>query len=314
MASLARSSRPAAPPARFVLCRPQGGLNDLLCQVEVCRRYAARYGRTLVIDTQGTAESCLPLPFCEVFSWQPDEPAEPKAKEAPRTLDAALLAEMSRPGVSVSPPALTSNLHRRVSRWAVRCRVPDGPSAASVVVHIDSGGGDASHALIAERRLTLAPAYRAAAQRWAAICGPEPYVAVHVRHTDCKTPDYARRLQAIFRLEQGPDANPILVCSDSAEVMATARRLAGEVPGARLIENDTMRLVTGAPIHLAAAHMASDAARTYIEQTLRDLFLLSGARTLHLMAPAGRRGPAGFSRLARFLQSDPAARDFFFGL
>jgi hypothetical protein len=39
---------------RFVLCMPAGGLNDVLCQIEKCWRYAERHGRKLVIDTAKT--------------------------------------------------------------------------------------------------------------------------------------------------------------------------------------------------------------------------------------------------------------------
>src|SRR6201995_4369148 len=36
---------------RLVLCRPQGGLNDILCQIEWVCCYAERHGRAVVIDT-----------------------------------------------------------------------------------------------------------------------------------------------------------------------------------------------------------------------------------------------------------------------
>ena len=36
---------------RLLLCRPQGGLNDMLCQVEACCRYGERSGRSVIVDT-----------------------------------------------------------------------------------------------------------------------------------------------------------------------------------------------------------------------------------------------------------------------
>src|SRR5438309_1785536 len=36
---------------RLVLCRPQGGLNDILCQIERVCRYAERHDRMVVVDT-----------------------------------------------------------------------------------------------------------------------------------------------------------------------------------------------------------------------------------------------------------------------
>jgi len=36
---------------RYVLCRPLGGLNDILCQIERCCRYAVRFDRIVVVET-----------------------------------------------------------------------------------------------------------------------------------------------------------------------------------------------------------------------------------------------------------------------
>ena len=36
---------------KYVLCRPRGGLNDMLCEIEKCRMYAQQHGRKLLIDT-----------------------------------------------------------------------------------------------------------------------------------------------------------------------------------------------------------------------------------------------------------------------
>ena len=38
-------------PERLLLCRPQGGLNDMLCQIEICCAYGEAYDRTTIIDT-----------------------------------------------------------------------------------------------------------------------------------------------------------------------------------------------------------------------------------------------------------------------
>src|SRR5262245_41057141 len=36
---------------RVLLCRPQGGLNDILCTIERARAYAEKSNRTLFVDT-----------------------------------------------------------------------------------------------------------------------------------------------------------------------------------------------------------------------------------------------------------------------
>jgi len=50
---------------KFLLCRPHGGLNDTLCQIEQCWRYAEKFGRTLIIDT---LNSGLFAAFSKFFS------------------------------------------------------------------------------------------------------------------------------------------------------------------------------------------------------------------------------------------------------
>ena len=36
---------------KYLLCRPCGGLNDILCQIGGCYNYCAKYNRILLIDT-----------------------------------------------------------------------------------------------------------------------------------------------------------------------------------------------------------------------------------------------------------------------
>jgi hypothetical protein len=36
---------------RLLVCRPQGGLKDMLCQIEQCCRYAERFDRTVLVET-----------------------------------------------------------------------------------------------------------------------------------------------------------------------------------------------------------------------------------------------------------------------
>ncbi len=43
---------------RFLVCRPRGGFNDTLTQIEKTRRYAIEYGRTLVLDTTRSGLGC----------------------------------------------------------------------------------------------------------------------------------------------------------------------------------------------------------------------------------------------------------------
>lgn len=49
---------------RYLLCRPHGGLNDTLCQIEKCWKYASKSNRILIIDTRNSG---LHAHFSEFF-------------------------------------------------------------------------------------------------------------------------------------------------------------------------------------------------------------------------------------------------------
>lgn len=52
---------------RYLLCRPRGGINDTLNQIELCWRYARSYNRILVVDTEYLVSSGICISFSELF-------------------------------------------------------------------------------------------------------------------------------------------------------------------------------------------------------------------------------------------------------
>ena len=52
---------------RVVLCRPRGGLNDVLCQIERVCRYAERFDRTVIIDTNHHSTQYIKDQFSRYF-------------------------------------------------------------------------------------------------------------------------------------------------------------------------------------------------------------------------------------------------------
>jgi hypothetical protein len=304
-----------------VLCRPENGLNDMLNQVEICRQYAAQHGRRLVVDTETSRTSCMPVPFAAVF-----ELTDCGCEVATR-LTPALCASLNAAGTSVHPPLLTRSFARRAylpARPAVGAALRVNPEAADrkerVVVHWTGGGGSASLSLLSHRRLRLSqPFVDLFAGGWRklrrAVQEASPYVAIHVRHTDYTTPDYAKQMAAIFA--DGGSA-PILVCSDGRGVLMEAARLA-KVHNRRLLRAWSMEGVAheptradGRPIHEAAARMNSRQVLRYMMDLLRDMYLLTHADQLHALTPARKKAPTGFGRLTRFLHKNPELRASFF--
>jgi len=289
----------------------------MLNQIEICRRYAVRHGRRLIVDTESSTTSCMPVPFASVFELSNC------GCEVVTKLTLPICQSLNAPGVSVHPRTMAGTFLRRAALPAgaiIRVNPSQPRRPEQVVVHWIGGGGNLSFALLSERRLRLSDTFCSVfARSWESIRRSvrenSPYVAIHVRHTDYTTPDYAKQMEAVF----GDGAScPILVCSDGRGVLMEAARLAKKYKR-RLLRPWTMEGVShdptrtdGQPIHESAQRMTPAQVMRYMMDLMRDLYVLSHAATLHALAPAGKKLPTGFGRLTRFLQGDAAIRAAFF--
>lgn len=206
---------------RVLLCIPHGGLNDTLCQIENCWRYAERFTRQLIIDTR---KSGLQGHFSDFFSIK-----SPTIAVLARA-DDELRAKFNT--LDCFPPAIKGRLGQytigstsAVSNWVDKdTGTPltfdfKRDYSEPLLVHEQFGGGGASRRLLMRGSLTLSPRILPQVlERLSSL--PPRYLAVHVRHTDLKT-DYRGLFHSIY--PKVVDQN-ILVCSDSAEVVAYAKK------------------------------------------------------------------------------------------
>ena len=301
---------------RYLLCRPRGGLNDTLCRIQACWRYAERSGRHLVIDT---AASSLAGDFTDYFELLPTAgPVTP-------VLDAPLLAHLNtlvcRPAVVagrldryVARPMGDRGFVEQVSGERTRFDLEALEAAPTdlcepLLVYDDSGGGSASFELLA--RVRFSAAVRASAREALAALGPD-YVTVHVRNTDDRT-DYVGLFE---RLRRRVGRRVLLVRSDDPAVVDYAR---GVFAGPVLVSTVRQRSAHPQGVqHYPEAYHDVEARRRAAMDSLVDLVALSNARRLYY-APIGgvldlptatgqlsvrplRVGPvSGFSHLARYL-------------
>ncbi len=203
---------------RYLLCRPQGGLNDTLCQIGICWNYAFEFGRTLVIDTRNSG---LRAQFSDFFAPRRNSPrlifnASDHVLETLNTL-------------SCYPPELGGKLHRLdlaqlhslnyVFKHDVSVPLTFDFSedyAHDVLVHERWGGGRASYSLL--EKIRLSPNLRPVILERIKHLG-EGYSALHVRNTDIQT-NYKELFQRIAPEVKG---KRLLVCSDDAAVVRYAR-------------------------------------------------------------------------------------------
>lgn len=282
---------------RLLICRPEGGLNDMFNQIERCCRYAERFDRDVVVDTR--AVECFRDDLSDYF-----ESLQPRLALSMRALDPSIA------GLEAIPACLSGRALGYVARYDLGLfRWVEAASgepltfdfesdhdAPVLLHHADGGGSLAVHALA---RMRLRPGLKAQlAERLAAIGGR--YVGVHVRNTDYRTNYEAGGLAD--RLAGGA---PIFLATDNRRVVERFRAEFGE------------RVFSFAALpdpRIGAIHHWGEAPdkRRLNEDAILDLVMLGMASELHifeLLPNFQRQTYSGFSRLAANLNRNPPVVD-----
>lgn len=276
---------------RVLLCVPRGGLNDALCQIEKCWRYAERFERQLVIDTR---RSGLMGQFSDYLSVISDD------IEVVGRVEPYHLAVMN--GLDCHPAEVRGQLQAyRIKRF------PDGNRERKsgilvsfdfsidyphpLLVHEQSGGGNLSFDLL--KRVSLAQEVSAEVSRRLSRL-PRDYLGVHVRNTDRQT-DYGTFFKDLYPRTRG---RTVLVCSDDPRVVTLARELFDQ---ATVITTGNPEIDVGQPeplaLHRAHAQLNDEGQRAQTINALTDLLALGGASEL-FFAKCVTDIYSGFSRLA----------------
>ncbi len=285
---------------RFLLCRPGGGLNDVLCQIEKCWLYSIRFNRHLLIDTSSTG---ILDDFSKYFAVEGPSRSAVSTRLYPEAFEALN-------NLSIRPTSLAGRVsdYRHVYDQNTYQYIEDKDGdpltfdfeidwPEKLLVHSQCGGGD--FGIDCLRRLRLEPLFRVLVSKRLATL-PKNYEAIHVRNTDMKT-DYF----AFFEnLKRELTARNLLICSDDRACIEHAKVFfrscnifsASEIPnlpsGGRLHENSALNRFKA----------NTDA--------IVDLFALSGASRIHYTRPSSNNAHkfSGFSRLAVMLHADPQLR------
>lgn len=286
---------PAAmrPEEKFVLCRPRGGLNDTLCQIEKCWKYAESFSRTLIIDS---TRSGLLDDFSTFF--------RPRDDDARVHFSLSAAQQRLLNALSCQPPVLQGKLHayqpaysRRVGNYLDKksasrlCFDLDRAHEEAVLLHEQCGGGTDSFALF--DRLCLADNILPFVLERLRPLGRD-YAAIHVRNTDYKT-----EYEGLFREIYPRVANrPLLVCSDDAAVIAHAGIFFGQ---SKILTTRTSAHSGDRPLHFKYKKHGSDEQRREAAiDTIVDLIALGRADELYF-ANVTAGFPSGFSVLAEYL-------------
>ena len=279
---------------RFLLCIPHGGLNDTLCQIEACWKYAAKFNRILIIDTR---QSCLMGEFTQFFSLkQPND-------SVVEVLGSDLMESLNQ--LTCFPDVVAGRIGYYTIAYSKELRQHYHEGSNEVVsfdfsldyceallVHEQAGGGSLANDFV--HRIKLSPRLNAEIRLSLAQLSDD-YVGVHVRNTDIQT-DYKPFFSSIYEQVLG---KTVLICSDDAKVIEDAREFFDR---SKVVSLSNIPDLNGSPIHMHVYE--DDQSRTQATfNAIRDLVLLGSATELYLTKTKGGF-ISGYARLASYLFSN----------
>jgi hypothetical protein len=297
------------PHARYLFCRPLGGMNDTFCQIESALRYATKHNRILLVDS---ADSGLVAPFFELFELKAN--SLPVVSVGPEVdwdfFDSLTTYPKAFEGRLGKIFRLTRKERKELLGQGSDRFLPTGDYSEQLVLHHSWGGGRGSQRLL--EQITCRPELRTYLLRVSKRL-PVEYSACHVRQTDLKMVDDDFLEEVKERIGDGL----IAVLSDNSIVLNRAKDLFGSSQLVYLSE--ATRLVrSGAPVHNPERYDDAATRRNIGYQAVSDLFVASHATDFYYGKVWGRHRPekhvtSGFTFLMTALASNPSLRTTFFG-
>ncbi|KMW60131.1 hypothetical protein AIOL_000284 [Candidatus Rhodobacter oscarellae] len=259
---------------KMVLACPQGGFNDMLCQLERAWRYCRRFNRALVVETGASGLND------DLFRYFELRRSGPVPILAPSDLGWRIrLREGQIQGEAADATPLFAQGAKLGDTFDM-----GADHADPVLLHATAGGGDLGVHFL--EKLALRPEIKAQITSAIAPLGQD-YLSIHIRNTDWQT-DYVSAFRSIERLIEG---RKVLVCSDDSRSLLYFQ----DTYGTRCSFATTSELgnLDGKPLH----HGRSGDAYAANLRMLTDLYALaSGARIVMVDTQNTKR--SGFAVLA----------------
>ena len=207
---------------RFLLCRPQGGLNDMLCNIEKARLYADKFNRNLIVDTNFVNSKTILGDFSDYFHTSDDVFLNTKS----------LINKLDN--LTIFPPCVNGQLDkyhayydRTLANFAERTtsqRISfrfDSDYEEQLLVHHACGGGILG--VQALSWLQLNDVITAELIRRMSVI-KSPYCAIHIRNTDYRS-DYVHYLNSWKPQLAAWDCTNLFVATDNIECVEYCRNL-----------------------------------------------------------------------------------------
>lgn len=297
MKNLTTDLHPIDAAGRYLLCRPRGGLNDALNQIEKCWRYAENYHRELIIDTR---LSGLLGNFFDYFAVKESNisvreilnPREIMELNQSTTLPTCCKGRLE--GINSFFLNANKNFVDSDTQESITFDFSVDHSE-SILIHEQSGGGTLSFDCL--NRLHLSDGILPIVLSRLELL-PRSYDGVHIRNTDYQS-DYEYYFPKLIKKFRGKS---VLVCSDDAAVIQYAKL---SFPSSNIIQSSLSAIQDGKPLHEFTTYLTEEDCRVATINSLIDLLALGGAKTMYFMV--GEHGHAsGYSVLAAYLCKNKA--------
>ncbi|MEO8304708.1 MAG: hypothetical protein ABI724_11360 [Betaproteobacteria bacterium] len=274
---------------RLLLCRPQGGFNDLLCQIELCCRYAERFGRTVIVDTDSHHSRYFKDAFSRYFV------SEQKLlildlKGIPHRIGSlTAFPDFVSGRLDIYRMRYDQDLRKFVEETTGRPISFDFNKDYSepLLVHDAAGGGTVS--LAALYRVRVQEAVSEAFWARQRLMGSD-YTALHIRNTDYKT-----AYEGWIEQNKGRIHGSVFVATDNRDTLAHCRSAFG---AERVFSFAELPPEAGHPAHHLGGTI--DAYRRNCDAIV-DLFLLAYSKQLYVFKVMPNEfgvNYSGFSMLA----------------
>lgn len=202
---------------RFLLCRPQGGLNDMLCRIKLCYDYACKFNRTLIIDT--LTRTYLSTNFGKIFEFN-----DPRVITEVNSTLLKTLTELDNLSYYFERKNISSNyFNQPVDKlnfytnsnidWHGIYKFDLSKEYEQTVLYYQRyGGGQDSYKLLKKNISLINKKF---VRYVLSLLPSEEYESIHIRHTDFRAENY---LEFLEQLKPKINNKKILICTDNNQV------------------------------------------------------------------------------------------------
>jgi len=298
---------------RYLLCRPTGGLTDMLCQIGRCIKYTQRHRRRLIIDTNLQKFFAEDFESYFIVARSLRCQAKLRRQQIPELHKlscnpAALAGRLDSYKAEQIPAKLRQEVSQQLGHFTNQ---RDANSLAplsfnfridhpeDLLIHHCSGNQGVEDALTALWSVWPQPWLRRRIRRRLQKL-PSNYEALHVRHTDLKSDLHGALTQANI-----DTFVPLVIASDSHQAILAARLAITKRPlylASQPINPIEHGLTSDATTHKDASMIPR---KTVNLAALVDLFVLANATSLKAaeMLPGQCKTTSGYFQLALALQA-----------